>query len=102
MAPTDLSNSVVHNAGRRRFEMPLGHDELARADYRMDGDVMHIFHTEVPPNHEGQGIAAALVQAAIAHARKHELRVQPACSYVRSYFKRHPETHDLLPAGSAP
>ena len=99
MQPT-ASLNIIHNAERRRFEAGLDGGDIAHADYRMDGDVMRLVHTEVPVAHEGKGIAGALVRAAIAYAREHQLRVQPGCSYVRSYMQRHPETHDLLPAGT--
>jgi predicted GNAT family acetyltransferase len=29
-------------------------------------------------------------------ARANGLRVMPACSYVRAYMRRHPDTQDLL------
>ena len=99
MPAADTPPNVVHNAAAQRFEVILG-DDLARADYRRDGDVLRLVHTAVPPAHEGKGLAAALVRAALAFAREQRLRVQPACSYVRSYMKRHPETHDLLAAGT--
>ena len=66
----------------------------------MHGDVMGIVHTEVPMAAEGRGIAGQVVRAALAHAREQGLRVAPMCSYVRAYMQRHPETHDLLPAGT--
>jgi predicted GNAT family acetyltransferase len=91
---------VRHNASAGRFELETD-GGLARADYRMQGDVMRIVHTEVPPEAEGKGIAGQVVRAALEHARTHGLRVQPLCSYVRAYMRRHPETHDLLPAGVA-
>lgn len=69
---------------------------LARADYRMNGQVMRLVHTEVPRSLEGRGIAGALVRAALDHARSEGLRVEPACSYVMAYMRRHPETRDLL------
>jgi predicted GNAT family acetyltransferase len=94
-APLD----VVHNADAHRFEVILD-GELARIDYRLDSDVMRLVHTEVPAVHEGKGVAGALVRAALVHARARGLRVLPACSYVRSYMQHHPETLDLLPAGT--
>jgi predicted GNAT family acetyltransferase len=39
-----------------------------------------------------------VVKAALEHARAHGLKVRPACSYVSSYMRRHPETRDLLEA----
>jgi predicted GNAT family acetyltransferase len=53
-------------------------------------------HTEVAPELEGQGIAAELVRAALAHAREHGLKVRPLCSYVQAYTRRHPEVQSLL------
>ena len=61
---------------------------------------MRIVYTEVSRADEGRGIAGQVVRAALDHARRQGLHVQPLCSYVRSYMTRHPETHDLLPTGS--
>ena len=90
---------VRHNAAAGRFEAEV-EGGVAHADYRMQGDVMRIVHTEVPQAAEGKGIAGAVVKAALEHARAHRLRVMPMCSYVRSYMRRHPETHDLLESGA--
>src|SRR4029077_9359870 len=97
MATPELE--IRHNTALQRFEATVG-GELARADYRMDGNVMRMVHTEVPPGMEGRGIAGALVRAALAHARAAGLTVLPRCSYVRAYMRRHPETHSLLAAES--
>ena len=87
--------TVHHNAAAARFEAQVD-GGVAECVYRLQGGVMNIVHTEVPPASEGRGIAAALVRAALAHARAHGLRVRPSCSYVRTYMRRHPETQDLL------
>jgi uncharacterized protein len=65
-------------------------------EYRLVGSVMHMTHTEVAPELEGRGIAAALVKAALAHAHSNGLKVNPLCSYVRGYMQRHSETSALL------
>lgn len=92
--------TIAHNVGLHRFEA-LVEGNLARCDYRLDGNTMRLVHTEVPPALEGRGIAAKLVAAALAHAREQGLSVIPACSYVRTYMRRHPETAALLPEGMA-
>ena len=74
---------------------------LCRADYHLIDGVMRIHHTEVPAALEGRGIAGVLVQSAFAYADANGLKVEPWCGYVRTYMKRHPETHRLLPAGFA-
>ena len=64
--------------------------------YRIYGKVMMLTHTGVPKALRGRGIAAALVQAALDHARAKGLKVRPDCSYAEAYMQRHPETLDLL------
>lgn len=86
---------IHHNEAAHRFEAFI-EGRLARADYRLEGDVMRIFHTEVPLAFEGRGVAARLVGAAFDCARERGLKVLPACSYVRTYVRRHPETQALL------
>jgi uncharacterized protein len=87
--------SIRHEPQAQRFVAELG-GALALADYQLQGGVMHIIHTEVPPALQGLGIAAQVVAVALAHARAEGLRVRPVCSYVAAYMKRHPETQDLL------
>lgn len=94
---TDLD--IVHNLAAQRFEATVDGD-LCRADYRRVGDTLHLVHTEVPPPHEGRGIAGALVQAVLDYAAGNHLKVVPLCSYVRAYIRRHPETHALLSPGA--
>lgn len=92
-----MDHTVTHNAAASRFEAsPGGH--LAVCSYRRMGDMLVLHHTEVPAALSGQGVAATLVQAALAWAREQGLKVQPSCSYVAAYMRRHPETQDLLAA----
>lgn len=68
----------------------------AHADYQLDGTRMVFTHTYVPPELRGRGIAEQLVRPALAHARAHNLRVVPTCSYVAAFIERHREFADLL------
>lgn len=86
---------IRHNPDEHRFEARV-EGFLCRADYRLDGNVLALVHTEVPPLLEGRGIAAQLVAAAFAHAREHGLAVRPVCSYVRAWVRRHPEVQALV------
>lgn len=86
---------VRHNVAASRFEVVQdGHTSIC--DYRLQAGQMVMNHTVVPPELGGRGIAAAMVEAALAWARAEGLRVVPQCSYVAAYMKRHPETQDLL------
>lgn len=86
---------IVHDTRRQRFEQTVeGH--VCTAEYQLSDGVMRMTHTGVHPSLQGRGIAARLVEAALAHARGRGLKVRPDCSYVRGYMERHPQTRDLL------
>ena len=87
--------AVRHWPERHSFEAIVDDASCVLA-YRIDGPVMSILHTGVPPPVEGRGIAAALTDAALAYARSVGLKVRPLCSYARAYFRRFPEAADLL------
>jgi len=90
-----MALKVDHETAANRFTARVD-GGVAECAYILGDGVMNIVHTEVPRSARGHGIAAVLVDAALAHARAQGLRVQPSCSYVRSHMRRHPETMDLL------
>ena len=90
-----MTFAIEHLPQRGRFQAIVD-GAACIADYRLQNGVMLITHTEVAPRLQGRGIAAALVQAALAHAREHGLKVDPLCSYARTYMQRHPNTQELL------
>ena len=85
--------TVRHNAAERRYELDTEHG-LAIAVYQERGDSLVFTHTEVPPADEGKGHASKLVGAALADARRRGFRIVPACSFVVTYVRRHPEFDD--------
>jgi uncharacterized protein len=81
--------SIQHNVNEQRFECTVeGH--LCVATYQRQGQVMRMTHTGVHPSLRGQGIAAQLVEAALAYAQVNGLHIEPACSYVQAYMLRRP------------
>jgi len=93
----ELAAQAVHNEAASRFELRV-HGQTCIAQYRLVDGVMWLTHTETPPALQGRGFAARVVRAAFDHARAHGLKVRPACSYVRTYLRRHPEMQDLVAA----
>jgi predicted GNAT family acetyltransferase len=86
---------VRHNRERQRFELdtPAG---VAVADYRIEGETMTIFHTEVPVPMRGRTYGYRLVCGALEEARWLNLKVVPECWFVREVIDRRPEFRDLL------
>lgn len=81
--------------GRGRFHVALDSGE-AELTYLLDGDVMTIDHTYVPPPARGGDIAMRLVRRAIEEARSRKLKIDPQCRYVARVFDFMPEWSDLL------
>lgn len=87
--------AVRHNAAESRFEATVD-GQLSVADYQLREGEMVMTHTYVPPTLRGRGIAEKLVRAALEHAKKEQLRVVPACSYVDVFIQRHAEYRTLV------
>jgi predicted GNAT family acetyltransferase len=90
-----MTLTIEHLPQRHCFEAIVDGQRCV-ADYELNGAVMTITHTYVPPALEGRGIAGQLTEAMLQHARSHRLKVRPLCSYARAYMRRHPETLDLI------
>lgn len=90
-----MSLQIDHQPDASRFVAVVdGHE--AELVYRLSAGVLELTHTGVPAAIAGQGVAAALVKAALEHARAEGLRVLPSCSYAATYIKRHPEYAGLV------
>jgi uncharacterized protein len=89
---------VIHNTEKSRFEITLD-GARCECDYTIeaaDGRTwMNMPHTYVPPSLGGRGLAALMVEAALAWARAQGYGVRPFCSYVRNYLDKHPQYEDL-------
>lgn len=92
--PSTPQLDIQHHPEQGRFEA-IVEGLRCEVDYRLSTGTMHITHTGVPRELEGRGIAAALVQRALGWAREQGLKVDPVCSYVAVYLRRHPEWQDL-------
>ena len=79
-----------------RYVIKLSPTAEAEMTFRKteDGNII-IDHTGVPPEFQGRGIAATLVEYAVADARKNHFRITPLCSYAVNQFRRHANWSDI-------
>ena len=85
-----MSYDISNNEAQSQFETTV-EGQVAYVAYDLEEPDHIVFtHTIVPDALSGRGIAAELVQHALAHARSNNLKVVPQCSYVAAYIKRHP------------
>ncbi len=87
--------NVEHEKDNNRFFVDLG-SETASLNYQLIGDVMNIMHTEVPEDHEGEGVGSDLVRSAMEWARESGKQVEATCNFARGWLERHEEYNDVL------
>ncbi|TGJ98824.1 N-acetyltransferase [Leptospira langatensis] len=88
-------SAVEHDTSAKKFFI-LEEGREAHLMYREIGaGIWDLYHTFVPSEFRGQGIASKLAEKALNEARKLGKKIIPNCSYVQTYLKRHPEFADL-------
>jgi uncharacterized protein len=97
VAEAPRTNVVVTDAPEReRYEAHVDGALTGILEYKVKGDRLALIHTEVPPEFEGHGIAAAITRFALDDARRRGLRVLALCPYVRRYLETHPDDMDIV------
>ncbi len=90
-APPSEPPAITDAPERQRYEAHLDGALAGVLDYVLRRERIILVHTEVTPEFEGRGVAAALTRFALDDARRLGRRVIVTCSYVKRYLARHPE-----------
>src|SRR5687768_5061213 len=80
---------IRHDADRGFFSVVVDGIK-GYVQYERTGDNLVATHTVVPHSSGGRGIAAQLVARLFEHARAEGLKVEPHCSYVAAWTRKHP------------
>ena len=92
-----MTTDIAHQPQGHRYELTIDGRMAAKIDYRMRGEgTVDLIHTEVVPEHEGQGLGSKIAKFALDDARSRGLKVIPSCSYIAGYVRKHPEYSDLM------
>lgn len=79
-----------HDEASHRFYIPLETGEEAILEYRREKETLDFYHTYVPEESRGRGLAQKLVTAGFLYAKEHHLRVIPTCPYIsQTFLRRH-------------
>lgn len=91
-----MTERIVHNTDLERFEIYVGDEVAAYADYMDLGDKRNFDHTVTMGRFEGKGLASQLIGHALAQTRSEGLLIATSCSFVTSYIESHPEYNDQV------
>jgi uncharacterized protein len=86
---------ITHDLNQRKFYIVVDNLE-SHLEYVKTNNIFNLYHTFVPNELRGKGIAGKLVKAALNYAEENNLKIIPSCSYVADYFQRHKEYEKLL------
>jgi predicted GNAT family acetyltransferase len=86
--------AATHQPEQHRFVIFDADTLVAELNYSPhDSNRLVITHTGVDPAYGGQGLGQRLIDAAVAHARATDLKIQPVCSFVATVFQRKGEAY---------
>lgn len=87
---------VTRNDEKNRYEATENGEVLGFADFRPVGNAVMLPHTEVSPQHEGQGVGSALAEFALNDVKAQGKQVVPMCPFIASYIREHPQYTELV------
>lgn len=81
-------NTVEHLPEQQVFVLLNHSQEIGRLKYEVSDGQWNISHTVVDPAFQGRGLARVLVDAAVAEAEKHRIRLTASCEYAEHILNR--------------
>lgn len=90
-----MTPAIAHDIAGHRFETTV-EGEHCVLEYEVDDRTMTITHVSVPDPVSRRGIAATLMRAALASARRRGWQVVPECPYAAYFLKENPEWAGLV------
>ena len=89
---------LQHDEHGSRFVLRSSGEDVGLIEYRRDGDVFDLLHTEVLPQGQGQGLGKVLVRETLDHIRADGATVVATCPFVSRFLDEHQEYADLVAA----
>lgn len=95
-----MPTEVQHLPGQNRYVLVRDGEQVGLTDYRMQGNAMHITHTEIDPHLQSEGLGSEMVEGVLDQVRTQTpYRVVAECPFVVEWLDGHPEYHELETRG---
>lgn len=89
-------HTVIEQPGR--YQILIDGRAVGFTEYHDEGDRRTFPHTVIDEDQRGQGLATALIRAALDATRTAGKSVVPQCPAVAGFIAKHSGYHDLVPA----
>ena len=83
-----MKDYIKHNVDQDKFVIPGEDKNKGQVTYTIHNGVMDIDGTFVDPDYRSHGYAKELVDAAVAYAKRKDLKLRPTCSYAVKVVER--------------
>ena len=87
---------LQHDEDGNRFTLRSSGETVGFIEYRRDGDVLDLLHTEVLPQGQGKGLGTVLVREVLDHIRADDLQIIATCPFVKKFLEEHSDYVDLV------
>ena len=91
-----MTNTVVHNSDKQRYEIHVDGILAGITEAHEDGEVVTFPHTKVFEQFEGQGLGSELVAGALDDVRVRGKKIVAQCPYVARFVEKHQDYADLI------
>lgn len=92
-----MTTTVRDNPDESRYDLLVEERLAGFSEYRLNGERITIYHTEVEPEYEGRGLGDELARGALEDVRRRGLVLVPLCPFIAAYIRRHPDAYlDLV------
>jgi predicted GNAT family acetyltransferase len=91
-----MDAKVQENRQLHRFELPISSGLIAAAYYRLEGNSIVLFHTEVPSEYASRGIGSCLAQGIFDLLRASGRKAILTCPFMSRFFANHLDYLDVI------
>jgi hypothetical protein len=95
-AERDIDATVRDDPQNHRYLLEVDGEVVGVAVYHLRGNRYFFVHTEIDPEHEGEGLGSTLARGALDDVRAMGMKIVPLCPFMASYIERHPEYVELV------
>lgn len=93
-----MDTVVIDSPENSRYEIRVDGNTAGFAEYRQQGEVLAVLHTEVDAAYQGQGLAGRLVRDMLADLRERGLQLHPYCPLLHRLIRKNLADYlDLVP-----
>ena len=82
--------TVIHIPGEQQFCIVLPDEDKCVLLYERTGDVVDMWHTEVPLNWRGQGLGGDLMKGAMEWVMQRKYKAKLSCTFLQKFIRDNP------------